>query len=110
MKFLKDIGDDVSDELLRSIIDSKTPAESKRIGHLNMPSIAEWDKVKVDAMMDILREKFKYQRFKDKLLETEDAIIMEDSYFDLFWGCGSYKKPGLNMLGKCLMKLRDELS
>lgn len=109
MKFLQQIGDPVSDAFIQSIIDAKTPAEAKRLGHINMPSIKHWDDVKVEHMMDVLREKFKYPRFKEILLGTNDDIIVENSYYDTFWGCGSYRNPGLNMLGKCLMRLRDEL-
>jgi ribA/ribD-fused uncharacterized protein len=109
MKFLQQIGDPITDEFIQRIIDAPTPKETKRLGHTFMPSIVHWDEVKVEHMMDVLREKFKYQRFKDILLETGNDIIVEDSYFDTFWGCGNYRNPGLNMLGKCLMNLRDEL-
>lgn len=108
-KFLQNIGDPITDQMIQSIIDAPTPKETKRLGHMNMPSIAHWDDVKVDHMIDVLREKFKYPRFKEILIDTGDDIIMEDSQYDTFWGCGNYRNPGLNMLGKCLMRLRDEL-
>ncbi len=109
-KFLQDIGEPVTEEMLQAIIDAKTPKDVKALGHMKLNNIEEWDKVKVDAMMDVLREKFKYERFRQKLLDTGDAILIESSYYDRFWGDGGYKRNGLNMLGKCLMRIRDELS
>lgn len=109
LKYLKDIGEDVSDEDLQLIIDAKSPKIAKKLGHKERNNINEWDKVKVEYMMIVLRAKFKYQFFKDRLLETGNEEIQEDSYYDNFWGNGGRKNNGLNMLGKCLMKLRDEL-
>lgn len=110
MKFLQSIGEAVSDNLIQSVIDAKTAKETKQLGHTRLNNIDKWDEIKVEAMMDVLREKFKYDRFRELLLETGDAIIVESSYYDTFWGNGGYRNNGLNMLGKCLMRLRDELS
>jgi len=109
MKFLQDIGEPITDEILQSLIDAKTARDVKRIGHIKCNNIDKWDEVKVDAMMDVLRAKFTYDRFIRMLLETEDAILVESSYYDTFWGNGGYSKNGLNMLGKCLMRIRAEL-
>jgi len=109
MKFLQDIGEPVTDEMLQSIINAKTAMDSKRLGHIKCNNIDKWDEVKVDAMMDVLRAKFTYERFINLLLATNDAILVESSYYDTFWGDGGYKHNGLNMLGKCLMRLREEL-
>ena len=108
IKFLQSIGEQVSEEFLQSIIDAKTPKEVKARGHLNLNNIGKWNDIKVSEMMNILREKFKYERFKYILLETGDATIIESSAYDTFWGDGRFKN-GLNMLGKCLMRLREEL-
>lgn len=108
MKFLQDIGEPVTDEFLQSIIDAKTPKEVKQLGHMKFNNIDKWDEIKVAEMMDIIREKFKYERFKNILLETDDAMLVESSKYDAFWGNG-YNGKGLNMLGKCLMQLRNEL-
>lgn len=64
-----------------------------------------WDKIKVDVMLKGLRAKFTQNaELKQKLLDTGDAILHEDSKTDLFWGC-----LGEDMLGKLLMRVRDEL-
>ena len=110
MKFLQALGEPVTDEFIQLIIDAPTAKKTKRLGHTRMNNIDKWDEIKVEEMMIILRAKFQYERFRDILIETGDAIIVENSYFDTFWGCGNYKNKGLNMLGKCLMRLRDELT
>ncbi len=107
--FLKSVGEPVTDAMLQSVVDAKTAKECKTIGHRRLNNIDKWDDVKVEAMMDVLRAKFTYDRFERLLLATGDAILVESSYYDTFWGDGGYKKNGLNMLGKCLMRLRDEL-
>lgn len=109
LKFLQSIGEPVSDGFLQSMVAVKTAREVKRLGHLKLNNIDKWDEIKVEEMMIVLRAKFTYERFRNMLLETEDAIIVENSYFDMFWGNGGRSNKGLNMLGKCLMRIRDEL-
>lgn len=109
LKFLQDIGEPVSDEDLMAIIDAKTPMIAKRLGHKKRNNIDLWDAIKLDKMMDVLRAKFKYTFFRDRLLATNNEEIQENSYYDTYWGNGGSKNNGLNMLGKCLMQLREEL-
>ncbi len=67
----------------------------------------DWDEIKVDVMTLVLLAKFSHHRTLRKLLmATGDAILIEDSPVDSFWGCGADGK-GQNMLGKLLMDLRD---
>ena len=73
--------------------------------------VDNWESKKVHVMLTGLRAKFG-SRFnvdlKNQLLETGDAILIEDSPTDMFWG-GSL--PGSqNMLGTLLMQVREELS
>ena len=69
----------------------------------------DWQAIKVDRMRDVLRAKFnQHEDLKQKLLDTGDAILVEDSKTDRFWGIGK-KMNGKNMLGELLMKIRDEL-
>jgi len=70
--------------------------------------VKDWDSVKVGIMLTGLRAKFKNKILRDKLLNTGDAIIHENSHTDEFWGCGSEGK-GKSMLGKLLMKVREEI-
>jgi N-glycosidase YbiA len=42
------------------------------------------------------------------LLATGDALLVENSPTDAYWGCGANGK-GVNMLGKILMEVRSKL-
>lgn len=54
-------------------------------------------------------EKFRQNLdLKTKLLKTNDAILIEASHKDSYWGYGPNKK-GKNKLGKILMKVRQFL-
>ena len=84
-----------------------SPGKAKRLGgkvHMRK----DWDQIKVGVMKDINRIKFSDPVLKQKLLDTGDAELVEgNSWGDQFWGCcdGS----GMNMLGKILMEIREEL-
>lgn len=65
---------------------------------------SDWDSRKVKVMLIGLRSKFRDPVLREKLLETGDAILHEDSPTDMFWG-----KKGEDMLGKLLMQVRDEI-
>lgn len=68
-----------------------------------------WEDVKVDIMEDICRHKLQQHKYiQEKLLMTNDELIVEDSPYDACWGWGDDKK-GRNELGKVWMRLRDEL-
>jgi len=66
--------------------------------------VHNWDEKKVAVMRKGLRAKFRNPILKQKLLDTGNAILHEDSPTDLFWG-----KKGADMLGKLLMEVRDEI-
>lgn len=60
-------------------------------------------------MYDALILKAKqHPEFKEKLLESGDREIIEDSPYDYYWGCGE-NGTGKNRLGKMLMKLRNQI-
>ena len=65
---------------------------------------SDWDDVKINIMLEGLRKKFSHPMFKNKLLATCDEEIHEDSPTDMFWGI-----LGKDMLGKLIMKVREEL-
>lgn len=70
---------------------------------------ADWDKVKVPIMLEICRAKLQQHPYiQRKLMETGDAILIESSPIDSFWGWGP-NKDGQNHLGKVWMTLRDEM-
>lgn len=69
----------------------------------------DWDDIKVSVMEKALRAKFsQHPDLAKKLLDTGDAILIEDSPVDSFWGSGKDCK-GQNMLGKLLMDIRENL-
>lgn len=71
--------------------------------------VEDWTKIKVKRMKEIVHAKFKqHSELLKQLLETKNAILLEASSFDNFWGIGP-KRKGKNMLGKILMKIREEL-
>ncbi len=109
LKFLQSIGEPVDDKVLTAIVNAKTASDSKRIGHIKLNNVDQWDEIKVEAMMKVIRAKFTYPRFRTMLIATGDAELIESSYYDRFWGDGGSSNRGLNMLGKCLMRLRNEL-
>jgi ribA/ribD-fused uncharacterized protein len=74
--------------------------------HLRRP---DWDDVKVDIMLGILRAKAEQHEYvRRKLLATGDRELIEDSWRDSFWGWGP-NRDGQNMLGKLWMQVRAEL-
>lgn len=82
-------------------------SESKREGRL-LKLREDWDKVKLNIMLEILREKFYFRKLGDKLLVTGDKYLEETNWWgDQYWGvCNGI---GQNMLGKTLMVVREEI-
>lgn len=87
------------------------------VGHNLFPYdiVDKWGELKVPRMLSVLRSKFLHKRHPaiinnlgTSLLETGDALIIENSKTDGFWGIGK-KGNGKNMLGILLMKVRDEM-
>lgn len=81
------------------------------IGHslLAFDISPSWQRTKVERMRQVLNAKFKqHPDLAEKLLSTGDAILIEASPTDAFWGIGK-KGDGKNMLGVLLMELRKEL-
>jgi ribA/ribD-fused uncharacterized protein len=78
------------------------------VGHGLFPYdvMPNWNKNKVIIMRNVLLNKFgSNPNLADKLLETGDAFLIEDSKTDSYWGIGR-KGGGQNQLGKCLMDVR----
>ena len=72
----------------------------------------DWDEVKLNVMEECLREKFKQEPFRSKLIATGKQNIQEGNFWgDIFWGVDLKKDPnvGENHLGRLIMKIRDEL-
>jgi ribA/ribD-fused uncharacterized protein len=98
------------------------PDVAERIFHARSPHEAQklavayrdlrrgdWASVKLEIMEEILRLKLEQNSYvKQKLMQTLDLEIVEDSPKDKFWGWGA-DRSGRNELGKLWMKLRAEL-
>ena len=67
----------------------------------------DWNDVRVILMEQFLREKYSTQPYKNDLLATGNAMLIEGNHWcDTFWGvCNGL---GENKLGVLLMKIRDE--
>jgi ribA/ribD-fused uncharacterized protein len=71
----------------------------------------DWATAKVPRMRMVLKHKFDrcaQWTLAEKLLNTGDAELIEESKTDAFWGIGK-KGTGKNMLGVLLMERRAEL-
>lgn len=66
-------------------------------------------RINIEKMKVALKLKFtQHESLRDELLSTGDAVLVEDSPTDPFWGIG-HDGQGQNMLGLALMELREEL-
>jgi predicted NAD-dependent protein-ADP-ribosyltransferase YbiA (DUF1768 family) len=81
-----------------------TPGQAKRAGR-KCELKKDWEKIKVPLMDELVDIKFNNPILEKRLLQTDDAILIEgNTWDDQFWGvCGGV---GLNMLGKSIMKAR----
>ena len=70
--------------------------------------VNNWNKIKVNRMYNVLKVKFSDNELKNKLIDTRDSILIENSKSDAFWGIGKNGK-GKNKLGVLLMKVREEI-
>jgi ribA/ribD-fused uncharacterized protein len=70
--------------------------------------VPNWSKIKVNRMYNVLKVKFSDNELKNKLIDTGDSILIENSKSDAFWGVGKNGK-GKNKLGVLLMKVREEI-
>lgn len=68
----------------------------------------DWEHVKPQIMLNIKREQVRQNpKLRQNLLDTGDAIIVEDSPVDAIWGRGP-NNSGLNLLGIIYMIIREE--
>jgi ribA/ribD-fused uncharacterized protein len=84
--------------------------EAKRLGR-QVKLRPDWERVKFDVMLDIVRQKFNNNpSLAQKLLATGDAELIEgNTWGDTTWGVNANTGEGQNALGKILMQVREEL-
>lgn len=90
-----------------------TPSGAKKMGR-KITLRSDWEQVKDQVMLDILRIKFNNPELRSMLLSTGDAQLIEGNYWhDNYWGncvCDKCRdKIGKNTLGKLLMQVREEI-
>lgn len=73
------------------------------------PLRKDWESVKDGIMLEAVFAKFtQHRELRDLLLSTGDALIVEHTYKDSYWGDGG-DGSGKNMLGQTLMAVRSRL-
>ncbi len=102
-------------EVQRKIIEQTSPMTAKMVGKpYRVDSRPDWDRVRVKIMRWVLRLKLAmhWTQFSALLLSTGERPIVEDSRKDDFWGAmpsGPDTLVGMNVLGRLLMELREEI-
>ena len=86
---------------------SLTPAAAKKFGR-TVTLRSDWDHYRIIAMTKALTAKFtQHPELASELLKTMGLYLEEtNDWHDQFWGVD---KTGLNMLGHCLMMIRDDI-
>jgi hypothetical protein len=87
-----------------------TPKEAFDMTRLpEFPERADWTAIKDEVMYEAVYAKFtQHDALRSKLLDTGEAVLIENSPVDYYWGCGS-DGTGKNMLGRTLMSIRKVL-
>jgi ribA/ribD-fused uncharacterized protein len=98
------------DPKLRALILSQpTPGRAKKVGR-SVPLRPDWEQVKEKVMEKGLRIKFQRAELRYKLIATWPHELIEGNYWgDEIWGVNLKNGKGQNLLGKLLMKIRQEL-
>ena len=89
-----------------------TPGRAKKRGDLVTKRL-DWDEIKYDKMLEIVRAKFEQNAdLRALLAATGDSILIEGNmWHDNFWGsctCSKCGSSGSNMLGRILIQVRNE--
>lgn len=98
------------------IATASTPGQAKRRGR-SIELRSDWEEIKDQVMFDIVREKFKNEDMRARLLMTigegYDGFCEDNYWHDNYWGncnCERCKNiEGKNMLGKILMDVANKI-
>ena len=86
---------------------AKSAGTAKKFGK-SVTKRDDWDEVKESIMLDLLRQKFAQDPYRQLLLATGEALLEETNFWgDTYWGV--CKDIGQNRLGVLLMQVRNEL-
>jgi ribA/ribD-fused uncharacterized protein len=97
-------------DLVESIRQAKSPTEAASLAKKNKRHIRkEWKKRKQTVMTRAVYIKCRtHPEVSEALLKTGDTMIVENSQFDYYWGCGRDGR-GDNVYGKVLMDVREKV-
>ena len=89
---------------------ASTPGQAALIGRdRKRPLRRDWESVKDSIMLEVLRAKFtQHNDLRALLHSTGDAKLVEHTANDSYWADGG-DGSGRNMLGRLLLRVRDEL-
>ncbi|HEY7546158.1 MAG TPA: NADAR family protein, partial [Blastocatellia bacterium] len=89
---------------------AKSPMIAARMGRDRSKKLRkDWESVKDQVMLKAVRAKFEqHPELAETLLGTGEAQIIEHTANDRYWGDGG-DGTGKNMLGKILVRVREEL-
>lgn len=95
---------------VQDVFNAPTPTLAASIGRdKTRPLRSDWEQVKDDVMRKVVLAKFlQHDNIREILVGTGDAILVEHTSFDKYWGDGG-DGSGKNMLGKILMEVREKL-
>ncbi len=87
-----------------------TPALATKMGHARKPPRQpDWKKNRMLMMIRGFYIKCRaFEEVANRLLETGNDMLIENSMYDYFWGCGR-DRLGHNTYGKVLMNVRNKL-
>lgn len=100
----------IENDIQQQILNARSAHDAKQIAKANKEHARkDWGDVKLSIMKDICRNKLNQHPYiLSKLKESGDAVLVETSHKDAYWGWGP-NKDGENHLGKIWMELREEL-
>jgi ribA/ribD-fused uncharacterized protein len=106
---------------IRIIMNGKDPKDAKDLGReVKNYSEEKWSKVREEMMYNAIVNKFTSDpKLTKQLLDTENKILVEGTPFDPIWGVkikwdddrilDERNWKGQNLLGKVLMRVREDL-
>jgi ribA/ribD-fused uncharacterized protein len=106
----KFVGTSAESEMAAAILAEPSPMKAATLGRdTSKPRRPDWQGLRDDLMRRAVRAKFaQHADIRQILLDTGDAAIVEHTSNDDYWGDGG-DGTGVNMLGKILVEVREEL-
>ncbi|HTE22097.1 MAG TPA: NADAR family protein [Candidatus Limnocylindria bacterium] len=101
---------DTAPQVAEAIFEARSAHDAYKLARAHVDKVPEdWEDRKAEVMYGICRLKLAQNPYVwQKLLETGDLDIVEDSTKDAFWGWGP-NRDGRNELGKIWMRLRGQV-